>query len=109
MVRIGGCEESLVRPIAGASHPWNYRNKMAVPVSQVTSGPVLGYYRQGSHQVIPIANCAIQEEENNRLLRFAQGFMTRHQLTGYNEKQAAAASATSWDASAITAKSWPSS
>ena len=45
MVRIGGCEESLVRPIAGASRPWNYRNKMAVPVSQVTSGPVLGYYR----------------------------------------------------------------
>lgn len=86
MVRIGGCEESLVRPIAGASRPWNYRNKMAVPVSQVTSGPVLGYYRQGSHQVIPIASCAIQEEENNRLLRFAQGFMTRHQLTGYNEK-----------------------
>lgn len=86
MVRIGGCEESLVRPIAGAQYPWNYRNKMAVPVSQVTSGPVLGYYRQGSHQVIPIASCAIQEEENNRLLRFAQGFMTRHQLTGYNEK-----------------------
>ena len=86
MVRIGGCEESLVRPIAGASRPWNYRNKMAVPVTQVTSGPVLGYYRQGSHQVIPIASCAIQEEENNRLLRFAQGFMTRHQLTGYNEK-----------------------
>lgn len=86
MVRIGGCEESLVRPSAGASRPWNYRNKMAVPVTQVTSGPVLGYYRQGSHQVIPIASCAIQEEENNRLLRFAQGFMTRHQLTGYNEK-----------------------
>lgn len=86
MVRIGGCEESLVRPIIGAQHPWNYRNKMAVPVSQVTSGPVLGYYRQGSHQVIPIASCAIQEEENNRLLRFTQGFMTRHQLTGYNEK-----------------------
>ena len=42
MVRIGGCEESLVRPITGASRPWNYRNKMAVPVSQVTSGPVLG-------------------------------------------------------------------
>ena len=23
MVRIGGCEESLVRPIIGAKHPWN--------------------------------------------------------------------------------------
>ena len=47
MKRIGGYDEDIVLPILGASHPWNYRNKMAVPVSQVTSGPVTGYYRQG--------------------------------------------------------------
>lgn len=86
MVRIGGSQEELVRPVIGAAHPWNYRNKMAIPVSQVTGGAVLGYYRQGSHQVVPIDGCQIQEEENNRLLRFAQGFMTRHHISGYNEK-----------------------
>lgn len=86
MRRIGGYEEEIVLPILGAAHPWNYRNKMAVPVSQVTSGPVAGYYRQGSHQVVPIDGCLIQEEENNRLLRFAEGFMVRHHLQGYNEK-----------------------
>lgn len=86
MKRIGGYDEDIVLPILGASHPWNYRNKMAVPVSQVTSGPVAGYYRQGSHQIVPIDGCLIQEEENNRLLRFAEGFMVRHHLQGYNEK-----------------------
>ena len=86
MVRIGGSHEAVVKPIIGAAHPWNYRNKMAIPVSQVTGGAILGYYRQGSHQVVPIDNCDIQEEENNRLLRFAQGFMTRHNISGYNEK-----------------------
>ena len=45
MKRIGGYDEDIVLPILGASHPWNYRNKMAVPVSQVTSGPVTGYFR----------------------------------------------------------------
>ena len=40
MRRIGRYEEEIVLPILGAAHPWNYRNKMAVPVSQVTSGPV---------------------------------------------------------------------
>lgn len=86
MVRIGGSREELVKPILGAAHPWNYRNKMAIPVSQATGGAVLGYYRQGSHQVVPVDGCLIQEEENNRLLRFAQGFMTRHGISGYNEK-----------------------
>lgn len=86
MTRIGGSREELVRPVLGAPHPWKYRNKMAIPVSQATSGAVLGYYRQGSHQVIPVDGCFIQEEENNRLLRFAQGFMTRHHVSGYNEK-----------------------
>lgn len=86
MTRIGGFTENRVLPILGAAHPWNYRNKMALPVAQVTGGPVLGYYRQGSHQVVPIDGCLIQEEENNRVLRFVEGFMTRHHVRGYNEK-----------------------
>lgn len=86
MVRIGKASEDVVLPILGAPHEWNYRNKMAVPVGQVTSGPVLGYYRQGTHQIVPIQECLIQEEENNRLLRFAEDFMIRHGITGYNEK-----------------------
>ncbi|MGN0955395.1 23S rRNA (uracil(1939)-C(5))-methyltransferase RlmD, partial [Dialister sp.] len=84
--RIGGFSEDLVLPVLPAEHPWNYRNKMAVPVAQATSGPVAGYYRQGSHQVVPIEGCLIQEEENNRVLRFAEGFMIRHHIQGYNEK-----------------------
>ena len=86
MVRIGKASEDVVLPILGAPHEWNYRNKMAVPVGQVTGGPVLGYYRQGTHQIVPIQECLIQEEENNRLLRFAEDFMIRHGITGYNEK-----------------------
>lgn len=86
MSRIGGVSEELVHPIMGAEHPFYYRNKMAIPVSQVTSGPILGYYRQGTHQIVPIDGCLIQEEVNNRVLRFANGFMVRNNLTGYNEK-----------------------
>lgn len=86
MVRIGKASEDVVLPILGAPHEWNYRNKMAVPVGQVTGGPVLGYYRQGTHQIVPIQECLIQEEENNRLLRFAEDFMIRHGITGYNER-----------------------
>lgn len=84
--RLGGFSADLVLPVLPAENPWNYRNKMTVPVAQATGGPVIGYYRQGSHQVVPIDGCLIQEEENNRVLRFAKGFMARHSIQGYNEK-----------------------
>ena len=86
MSRIGGVSEDLVKPIIGAAHPWHYRNKMAIPAAEGEKGAVLGYYRQGSHQVIPIDGCLIQEEINNKLLRFAQDFMARHHISAYNEK-----------------------
>ncbi len=84
--RLGGFSGDLVLPVKKAAHPFGYRNKMAVPAAQASGGAKIGYYRQGTHQVVPISGCLIQEEENNRLLRFAAGFLTRHNIYGYNEK-----------------------
>ncbi len=86
MSRIGGVSEDLVKPVIGAAHPWAYRNKMAIPAAEAKGGALLGYYRQGSHQVIPIDSCLIQEEGNNKLLRFAKDFMARHHISAYDEK-----------------------
>lgn len=71
--RIAGESGDLVRPVLPAAHPFAYRNKMAVPAGLVKGKAVLGCYRQGSHNIIPVSSCAIQKEENNRLLRFARG------------------------------------
>lgn len=84
--RIGGYPASLVRPVLGAADPFHYRNKMAVPAGPGKKGPVLGYYRQGSHEIVPVESCAIQMEANNRLLAFARDFMARHGITAYDEK-----------------------
>lgn len=76
----------LVLPVLPAAHPFHYRNKMAVPAGVVNGVPALGYYKQGSHEVIPVSTCGIQEEENNRLLQWAETFIQKHRISLYNEK-----------------------
>ena len=46
----------------------------------------LGCYRQGSHDIISVSSCAIQKEENNRLLRFARRFIKKYGISVYDEK-----------------------
>ncbi|MBF1129854.1 MAG: 23S rRNA (uracil(1939)-C(5))-methyltransferase RlmD [Dialister invisus] len=84
--RIAGESGKLVRPVLPAAHPFAYRNKMAVPAGLVKGKAALGCYRQGSHDIIPVSSCAIQKEENNRLLRFARRFIKKYGISVYDEK-----------------------
>lgn len=84
--RIAGEDGSLVEPVIPAAHPFGYRNKMAIPAGFVKGIPSLGYYRQGTHDIVPTAFCNIQKEENNELLRFAAEFIRKHSISCYNEK-----------------------
>ncbi len=86
LARIGGYPSALVRPVLPAVHPFGYRNKMAVPVGGKTGAPLLGYYRQGSHEIVPVSSCALLQDAHNRLLDFARNFMTSHAILPYNEK-----------------------
>lgn len=84
--RIAGESGNLVRPVLPAVHPFAYRNKMAVPAGLVKGKAALGCYRQGSHDIIPVSSCAIQKEENNRLLQFARRFIEKYGISVYDEK-----------------------
>lgn len=84
--RIAGESGDLVRPVLPAAHPFAYRNKMAVPAGLVKGKAALGCYRQGTHDIIPVSSCAIQKEENNRLLQFARRFIEKYGISIYDEK-----------------------
>ena len=86
LARIGGYPSALVRPVLPAKNPFGYRNKMAVPVGGEIGAPRLGYYRQGSHDIVPVSSCALLQDAHNRLLAFARDFMTRHHIAPYDEK-----------------------
>jgi 23S rRNA (uracil1939-C5)-methyltransferase len=57
--RIGGLEGAEVREPVGMSDPRSYRNKMSLVVDHHSASPTIGFYRQRSHDVVPIDACPI--------------------------------------------------
>lgn len=60
--RIGGLDPGQleVRPTIGMKVPWAYRNKAQYPVARGADGRVVvGFFRRGTHQVVPIDDCAV--------------------------------------------------
>jgi 23S rRNA (uracil1939-C5)-methyltransferase len=57
--RIGGFTGVEVPATIGMLHPRAYRNKMSLVVDNRGSLPSLGFYRQRSHEIVPIDTCPI--------------------------------------------------
>ncbi|MBV8333494.1 MAG: 23S rRNA (uracil(1939)-C(5))-methyltransferase RlmD [Candidatus Eremiobacteraeota bacterium] len=59
LTRIGGFDGVQVRDTIGAIVPRAYRNKMSLVVEHRTGAPAIGFYKQRSHDVVPIDDCPI--------------------------------------------------
>ncbi|MGA8575110.1 MAG: 23S rRNA (uracil(1939)-C(5))-methyltransferase RlmD [Candidatus Cybelea sp.] len=57
--RIGGLTDVEVPATIGMLQPRAYRNKMSLVVDNRGSLPSLGFYRQRSHEIVPIDSCPI--------------------------------------------------
>ncbi|MEG2038081.1 MAG: 23S rRNA (uracil(1939)-C(5))-methyltransferase RlmD, partial [Ruthenibacterium sp.] len=59
-----------VRPILGMKEPLHYRHKVIASFAQDARGVLYaGLYAQGSHHVVPVEDCALQDTRANALLR----------------------------------------
>ncbi len=59
LARIGGLGSVEVAAPVGMNEPRAYRNKMALVVDHAAPAPRLGFYRQRSHDVVPIDECPV--------------------------------------------------
>jgi len=75
--RIGRLESPIIHDVLGMAEPWNYRNKMQLPVGKEKQELLIGCYQRGSHKVIDTLDCLIQSEWNNRLLKKIKNFFKR--------------------------------
>ena len=67
--RIGGFNQPPVDRLLTVSEPLGYRNKATYPVARSQTGQVqAGYYQKGSHQLINLNQCPIQDDRLNPLL-----------------------------------------
>ncbi len=74
-----------VKPIAKCRNEFLYRNKLQLPVSQNENGPVIGFYAEGSHRVIPIETCCINPSWTEKIIQSVKQYMREFNLTGYVE------------------------
>jgi len=67
--RIGGFTELNMAPLLKAGSPLGYRNKATYPLKRSAGGKVqAGYYQKGSHQLINLNQCPVQDSRLNPLL-----------------------------------------
>lgn len=67
--RIGGFDQPRVDRVLNAADPLGYRNKATYPLARAASGQVqAGYYQKGSHSLINLNQCPIQDPRLNPLL-----------------------------------------
>lgn len=84
--RIGHFKGINVNPTLGAKTPWNYRNKMQVPAAEGRKHELLiGCFAQGTHRVINVETCQIQDENNNRIASVVRRWMQQYHIPALDE------------------------
>jgi 23S rRNA (uracil1939-C5)-methyltransferase len=69
LVRLGGFSAVEVKPVLPCAEPLHYRNKATYPLGRSPQGQVqAGYFRKGSHRLVNLNRCPVQDERLDPLL-----------------------------------------
>ncbi len=85
------CRELLsrlcnVRPIIGMDSPFYYRNKVHRVFGRDARGHVLyGIYEAGTHRIIPVEKCKIEDEESQEIIRTVYQMLRSFKIKTYDE------------------------
>lgn len=75
-----------VSPIVGMENPFHYRNKVhAVLATDKRGDPISGIYAQGTHHVIPVTHCLLENEHATEIIRTTVNLIKKYQIRIYNE------------------------
>ena len=85
LLRIGGVHFPDLQ-ITGSQSIYGYRNKVQFPVQSQNGKTVAGFYRAGSHTVIPITGCKIQPESAEQIRAAVLSWMEKENVPAYDER-----------------------
>ena len=85
--RVGGLDIA-VDGIIGSDAALGYRNKAVFAVGG-GSEPVFGFFRAGTHEVVPVEGCLLQSEAANACARAVTGWMRANGVPAYDEASGA--------------------
>ena len=76
-----------VDPILGMADPWHYRSKVHAVIGTdfKTKQPISGVYQRGTHRVVPVQGCLIENPRADAIIQTIVGMIPRYKLRIYNE------------------------
>ena len=75
-----------VNPIIGAKDPYHYRNKVHAVFSRQKNGEIIsGIYQEGSHKVVPVDACQIENEKADEIIVSVRKLLKSFKIKVYDE------------------------
>ena len=85
--RIGGFDATSIGEVLNVSEPLHYRNKATYPLAMSQHRQVqAGYYQKGTHQIVNLNQCPIQDERLNPFLAEVKQDIQQQGWRVYDEK-----------------------
>ena len=79
-------ENLQVFPCISAEKPYEYRNKIQVPIGRDPHGHIVsGFYRSGTHKIIPIDKCWIEDPRAGKIILELKKLMKEFHYAPYDE------------------------
>ena len=73
-------------PTLGMENPENYRNKIQPLLGKDEKGNIYsGFYKEGTHVIVPIEKCLIEDERATKILTSIRKLMKSFRIEPYNE------------------------
>jgi len=75
-----------VEPILKMENPYFYRNKVHAVVDRDRKGnPITGVYRMGTHHVVPVESCKIENQKADEIIGTIRGMLKSFKIKVYDE------------------------
>lgn len=77
----------VVHPTIGMDEPWQYRNKVQVPIGEQEGGLVAGFYAGGSHRIVDAERCLIRSESADGIVQTVKSVARELGISAYNAEK----------------------
>lgn len=79
-------ENIEVLPCIPMQNPYEYRNKIQVPIGRDPHGHIVsGFYRSGTHKIIPVDKCWIENSKAGKIILELKNLMKEFHYSPYDE------------------------
>ncbi len=74
-----------VHEICGMENPLHYRNKVHAVFDYKNGKAVSGIYREGTHKLVPVEKCLIEDEKADEIITSIRGMLKSFKIKTYDE------------------------